>query len=74
MSVPEIWLWSDPDPNVLTRECKTILEEIIAEYSKSYPIYYEDTLGHTWSESKKNKIIDPQKTDIKLKDSSRPKL
>ena len=58
MSVPGIWLWGDLDPNVPTRECKAILEEIIAEYGKPYTIYYEDTSGHNWPDSKENKIID----------------
>ena len=58
MSVPGIWLWGDLDPNVPTRECKAILEEIIAEYDKSYSIYYEETSGHNWSKSKENKIIE----------------
>ena len=57
MSVPGIWLWGDLDPNVPARECKAILEEIIAEYEKPYSIYYEDTSGHTWSHTKENEII-----------------
>jgi len=58
MSVPGIWLWGDIDPNVPTRECKAILEEIITEYDKPYSIYYEDSSGDNWSKSKGNKIID----------------
>lgn len=58
MTIPGLWVWGDQDPNVAARECRAILEEIIAEYDKPFTVHYNPDGGHTWMDADLDAIMD----------------
>lgn len=58
MSIPGLWIWGDRDGSMPARECKAILESIIAEYDKDFAILYYPDAGHEWPSSWTSEAVD----------------